>query len=107
MELPVFAAVRSGSVGWGEPHLPSRVSGRRLPAPALGHEGVEFLAVLRALELLDKFGKDLRFLVAFPALLLEPLQFAAAILIKREVARGRVGWARRCDAVAQKTEILL
>src|SRR5689334_14468816 len=82
-------------------------SGRRLPAPALGHEGVELLAILRALELLDEFGEHLRFFVELAAFLLEPLEFPAAILVEREVAAGRVGGAGRRDAVAQEAEVLL
>src|SRR5437868_15079887 len=87
-------AKRSAGLRSASDRIRRRPSGGRLGAAtvaALRHEGVELLAVLRPLQLLDELGEVLRLLLEPAPLLLEPLELAAAILLEGEVAgRGEV-----------------
>src|SRR5262245_21530899 len=70
---------------------------------APGHEGVELLAVLGALELFDELGEAAGLLLEAATLLLEPLKLAPATLVEGEVA-GRREMRPRPEALREPAE---
>src|SRR3954468_824730 len=70
-------------------HDDAYVLGRGGALAALRHEGVELVAVLCPLQLLDELGERGRLLVEAAALFLEPLELAPAVFLEGEVAGRR------------------
>ena len=84
---------------------PIRRSPYRCRAAALGHVGVELLAVLGPLQLLDEVAEVAGFLVELAALFLEALELAAAIIVESRIAGA--GEAAEAGGAAGSEEVIL
>src|SRR5688572_33082913 len=77
--------------------IPDLDVGRAI-ATALGHVGVELLAVLGPLQFLDEVAEVAGFLVELAALFLEALDLAAAVIVEGRVAGAGKAAEAGCTA---------